>query len=219
MKCFFCFFPFSSYVGFVPVSNIFSSDWRCNFSSQFWPKNSTIEKKHNSVRDLLSSHSGRKPFHFSSNVFCWTKTFFLSFFLSPQTIFPKQNKYPVLTLLMTILHNSSQDEMIPGRGGGRRTTEAVDALDCGDGRGNRWQEDNDDDAGVGVSIGIGIAPDSGGDNGDCMSSFQQGDMVMRVLGVRRQRMMNHDTVVSSNGFVRHWKQQSTNEVGKREGRW
>jgi hypothetical protein len=38
-------------------------------------------------------------------------------FFSPQTIFPKQNKYPVLTLLMTILHNSSQDETIPGQVG------------------------------------------------------------------------------------------------------
>ena len=75
-----------------------------------------LKKKRNSVRDFSSFHSGRKPFHFSSNVFCWMKTFFSPFF-SPQTNFPKQNKYPVLTLLMTILHNSSQDETIPGQAG------------------------------------------------------------------------------------------------------
>ena len=36
---------------------------------------------------------------------------------------------------MTILHHSSQDETIPGRGDGCCVTEAIDVLDCGDGRG------------------------------------------------------------------------------------
>jgi hypothetical protein len=82
-KHFFCFFPFLLYVGFVPASDhlgIFSIDWQCNFLLQILSKNSTIEKKRNSVQDFLSSHSGRNPFHFLSNIFCRTKTFSLSFF-------------------------------------------------------------------------------------------------------------------------------------------
>ncbi len=76
-----------------------------------------VEKQTKFRPRFFLSHSGRKPFHFLSNVFCWTKTFFSLLFFSPQTNFPKRNKYPVLTLLMTILHNSRQDEMIPGRAG------------------------------------------------------------------------------------------------------
>ena len=45
------------------------------------------------------------------------------------------------------------------------------ALDCGDGRGDCWRDDDNENAGVSVGIGIGVGPDSGGDDGDCTSSF------------------------------------------------
>ena len=69
---------------------------------------------------------------------------------------------------MTI-HNSSQDEMIPGRGDSRRATEAVDTLDYGGGRGDRWRDDDGNN--VGIGIGIVIGPDSGGNDGNCTSSL------------------------------------------------
>jgi hypothetical protein len=34
-----------------------------------------------------------------------------------------------------------------------------------------------------------------------------------------EQKTNHDTLVGSDGFVRRWKQQSINKVGKREGIW
>ncbi len=67
--------------------------------------------------------------------FVGRKLFSLLFF-SPQTNFPKQMKYPVLTLLITILHNSSQDETIPGWAGTvvtrrRRSTPSTAAMGGG----------------------------------------------------------------------------------------
>ena len=61
--------------------------------------------------------------------------------------------------------------MIPDRGDCHRAMEAVDTVNCGNGRGGCWQDDDDNNAGVGVGIGIGVGPNSGGNNGDCMTSF------------------------------------------------
>jgi hypothetical protein len=50
--------------------------------------------------------------------------------------------------------------------------EAVDALDCGDGRGDRRRDDDDDDDDDDAGIGIGVGPDGGGDDGDRASSLR-----------------------------------------------
>ena len=97
--------------------------------------------------------------------------YFISFVVC-KLISQNKIKYPFLTLLMTILHNSSQDETIPGQGDGHRAMEAVDALDFGDGRGDCWRDDDEDNASVGIGIGIGVGPDSGGNDGNCTLSFQ-----------------------------------------------
>ena len=48
--------------------------------------------------------------------------------------------------------------------------EAVDTLDCGDGRGDRrWDDDDDDDD---ASIGNGVSPDGGENDGDRSSSLR-----------------------------------------------
>ncbi len=63
---FFCFFLFSLYVGFVPASDhlgIFSTDWRCNFLSQFLSKNSTIEK--NEIPSKIFGHPILDEIHFT----------------------------------------------------------------------------------------------------------------------------------------------------------
>ena len=90
---------------------------------------------------------------------------------------------------MTILHNSSEDETIPGRGDSRRATEAVNTIDCGNGRGDCWRDDNDDNTGVGmgIGIGIGVGPDSGGNDGNCTSSYRP-----RGGGLRGQAMCYDD---------------------------
>ena len=70
---------------------------------------------------------------------------------------------------MTILHNSSQDETIPGQGNSCHVTEAVDTFNGGDRRGDCWRDKDNNNAGVGISIGVG--PNSGGNDGDCTSSL------------------------------------------------
>jgi hypothetical protein len=48
-------------------------------------------------------------------------------------------------------------------------TEAVDTLDCGNGRGDRRRDNKDNDnAGVGISF----IPDGSGNDGDCVSPLR-----------------------------------------------
>ncbi len=110
----FCFFPFLSYVGFVPVSNhlgIFSSDWRCNFSLQFSSKNSTIEKK-NKIPSKIFCHPILDETHFTVHPrFVARRKLLLSlFFLVRKLISPKDIPYYILeSSSLPFYHNCSQD--------------------------------------------------------------------------------------------------------------
>ena len=86
--------------------------------SQFSSKNSTIEKKKKNPSKIFRHPIlDKNHFTFCPTFFAIRKLLFSLLFLVRKIISQNKIKYPVLTLLMTILHNSSQDEMIPGRAG------------------------------------------------------------------------------------------------------
>ena len=142
---------------------------------------------------------------------------------------------------MTILHNSSQDETIPGQGNSCHATEAVDTLNGGNRRGDYWQDKDDNNAGVG--IGIGVGPNSGGtmviarrpfaqEVEDCWAKphvttksrvLRHGKLQQELVGeVQGQitkatdesgwKMTNDDTVVSSDES--RWTMTNDNIVGR-----
>ncbi len=132
---FFCFFfvrfSYYSYVemGYVPT-------WKVQASNFFW-RQSEIAPKLLRVF-VIPFHT--KSFQLFVQLFSHTKTFIFSPFYSPQTNFPKRNKKPY-SWLYSWPFFIIPVKMRRSLGVGCCATEVVDALDCGDGRGDCWWDD------------------------------------------------------------------------------